>query len=74
MVALPVQLTGLAVLPGAATAAGVLQLTGTAMIGPVLTAAGIGAAVIGVHHALRHSRLAERAVTPSPAAVHVLRV
>ncbi|MEV1289757.1 hypothetical protein [Micromonospora sp. NPDC049679] len=74
MVALPVQLTALGVLPAAVTAAGVLRLTGAAMIGPVLTAAAIGAAVIGVHHALRHSRLSERAVTRSATAVHVLRV
>lgn len=74
MVALPVQLTGLAVLPGTAAATGVFELSGPALIGPVLTAAGVGAAIIGVHHALRHSRLAERAVTLSPDAVHVLRV
>ncbi|MBF9132143.1 hypothetical protein I0C86_24800 [Plantactinospora sp. S1510] len=63
MIALPVQVTGLVMLPGLVTAAGLAPLTGPSMIGMVLTAAVLAIGTIGVRHALRHSRLVERAVT-----------
>lgn len=63
MIGLPLQVAGLVTLPATVTATGLLPLTGPAMLGAVLTAALFVAATIGVRHALRHSRLAERAVT-----------
>ncbi|MDG4791004.1 hypothetical protein O7626_34725 [Micromonospora sp. WMMD1102] len=63
MTALPVQVTGLVMLPTLVTAAGLVPLTSPAMIGMVLTAAVLAVGTIGVRHALRHSRLVERAVT-----------
>jgi len=66
MIALPVQVTGLATLPAMVTATGLAPLTGPSMIGSVLTAAVLAVGLIGVRHALRHSRLVERAVTVRP--------
>ncbi|GAB3966657.1 hypothetical protein V1634_30320 [Plantactinospora veratri] len=63
MVALPVQVTGLVMLPALVTATGLVPLTSPGMIGVVLTAAVLAVGTIGVRHALRHSRLLERAVT-----------
>ncbi len=77
MIAFPVQATGLAALPGAVTATGLVPLTGPTMIGSVLTAAVLMVGAVGVRHALRHSRLAEQAVTlrsVSPRATGVLYV
>jgi hypothetical protein len=67
MIALPVQVTGLASLPAAVTAAGLVPLTAPGTLGLALTAAGLAVVVIGVRHALRHSRLVESAVTLRPA-------
>ncbi|MCW3842432.1 hypothetical protein ONA70_20230 [Micromonospora yasonensis] len=70
LVGLPLQLTALAVLPAVVSAAGVDLLAAPAVAGPTITVAALGAAVIGVRHALRHNRLAERAmptVSPRPA-------
>lgn len=77
MVALPLQLAGLVTLPAAVTATGLVQLTGTATWGPVLTLSGLTGLAIGVRHALRHSRLAEHAISVrprSPGVVDVLNV
>jgi hypothetical protein len=63
MIALPVQVTGLVMLPALVTATGLVPLTSPGMIGVVLTAAVLAVGTIGVRHALRHSRLVERAVT-----------
>lgn len=63
MIALPVQVTGLAMLPALVTATSLVPLTSPGMIGVVLTAAVLAVGTIGVRHALRHSRLVERAVT-----------
>ncbi|AVT30944.1 hypothetical protein C6361_17285 [Plantactinospora sp. BC1] len=63
MIALPVQVTGLVMLPALVTATGLVPLTSPGMIGLVLTVAVLAVGTIGVRHALRHSRLLERAVT-----------
>jgi hypothetical protein len=63
MIALPVQVTALVMLPALVTTAGLVPLTGPNMIGVVLTAAVLAVGLIGIRHALRHSRLVERAVT-----------
>jgi len=63
LLALPIQVTALASVAAVLAAAGVVALTVPAVLGVVLTAAGLAAAGIGVRDALRHSRLAESAVT-----------
>ncbi|MFI6823032.1 hypothetical protein ACIBJE_19045 [Micromonospora sp. NPDC050187] len=55
LVGLPLQVTGLAMMPAVVAA-------GTPLGGPALTLGLLGIAVIGVRHALRHSRLATRAL------------
>ncbi|MFG2056407.1 hypothetical protein ACGFI9_20525 [Micromonospora sp. NPDC048930] len=65
LVGLPLQLTALAVLPSLVSAAGVDLFAGPAVTGPAITVGALGAMVIGVRHALRHNRLAERAMPPA---------
>ncbi|MGC4894353.1 hypothetical protein [Micromonospora sp. DT31] len=66
LIALPLQVTALAVLLGLLPAAGVDLFDTPGVAGPMITAV-LGVAVIGVRHALRHSRLAERARPPAEA-------
>ncbi|MDG4762983.1 hypothetical protein O7632_02480 [Solwaraspora sp. WMMD406] len=71
LLALPVQVTALALLPAAAQAAGGVPMLGTSTDGLVTTGVIVLLAAAGVRHSLRHHGLAERAVTgrmPSPAA------
>lgn len=72
LVVLPVQLTGLLMLPAIGTTlVGVGESTrpaGPATVGLVVTAIALVAVATGVRHALRHSRLEERAVTLRTAA------
>jgi hypothetical protein len=65
MIGLPIQACGLAALPAAV--AGVVPLDGA--VGPAVTAAVPLVVGIGVRHALRHNRLAERAITVPTRAV-----
>ncbi|WDZ86078.1 hypothetical protein [Micromonospora cathayae] len=62
LVGLPLQVTGLALVPAAVTASGVGAVTGTEPTGPALTVALFLVTAIGVRHAMRHSRLAARAL------------
>ncbi|MEU6023529.1 hypothetical protein ACGFIK_10280 [Micromonospora sp. NPDC048871] len=78
MIGLPLQVTGLALLPALIAASGVGQFFGPGATGPAVTIGVLGVVAIGVRHALRHNRLAERAMpqravsSPSPArALHV---
>ncbi|GIJ08647.1 hypothetical protein Van01_18610 [Micromonospora andamanensis] len=77
LLGLPLQVTGLALLPAVVAASGAGQFLGPAATGPAITVAALAVAVIGVRHALRHNRLAERAMperlsSPRPAgALHV---
>ncbi len=66
LIGLPLQVTALAVVPAVISAAGVDLFTGAGATGAAITAGTLGVAAIGVRHALRHNRLAERAL---PAAV-----
>jgi len=66
LVGLPVQVTALVSLPAVAAATGVVAST-PAVLGMAVTAAVLVVATIGVRHALRHSRLRETAVWPTPA-------
>jgi hypothetical protein len=78
MIGFPVQVTALVSLPAVAVATGLLPATGPTLLGVAITAAVLVAATIGVRHALRHSRLRERAVLVrpqrSPRSVGVLEV
>ncbi|MFE9689907.1 hypothetical protein [Micromonospora sp. NPDC005806] len=67
LIGLPLQVTALAVLPAVVSAAGVDLLATPAMAGPAITVGALGVTVIGVRHALRHNRLAERAMPPAAA-------
>ncbi|WP_239559310.1 hypothetical protein [Micromonospora solifontis] len=78
LVGLPLQVTALAVLPAVVSAAGVELLATPAVAGPAITVGALGVIVIGVRHALRHNRLAERTLPPpttvSPRAASPLHV
>ncbi|MFU8875333.1 hypothetical protein [Micromonospora sp. SL4-19] len=65
LVGLPIQLTALAILPAMVEAAGVDLLAAPAVTGPAVTVGVLGVIAIGVRHALRHNRLAERALPPA---------
>lgn len=65
LIGLPLQVTVLAVLPAVISAAGVDLLAAPAVAGPAITVGALGATAIGVRHALRHNRLAERAIPPA---------
>ncbi|MFG3710623.1 hypothetical protein ACIBTZ_16865 [Micromonospora sp. NPDC049460] len=67
LVGLPLQVTGLAILPAVAAASAPEPLFGPGATGPAITVGVLAVAAIGVRHALRHSRLAERAAPPRPA-------
>jgi hypothetical protein len=61
LIALPLQVTALTVVAGTA---GDL-LSGPGATGVAITVGGLAVAAIGVRHALRHNRLAERALPPA---------
>ncbi|MEU2615058.1 hypothetical protein ABZ570_26275 [Micromonospora sp. NPDC007271] len=65
LIGLPIQVTALAVLPAVISAAGVDLLAAPAVAGPAITVGVLGVIAIGVRHALRHNRLAERAMPPA---------
>ncbi|WP_433345967.1 hypothetical protein [Micromonospora sp. CA-111912] len=62
LVGLPLQVTGLATVPGVLSASGLDVFAGPGTTGAAVTVGALGVAAIGVRHALRHSRLAERAL------------
>ncbi|MFG3604054.1 hypothetical protein [Micromonospora chersina] len=68
LIGLPLQMTALAMLGAALPAAGVDLFATPAVAGPATTVAVLGVIAIGVRHALRHNRLAERALPPATAA------
>ncbi|MFC4149187.1 hypothetical protein ACFO0M_23295 [Micromonospora mangrovi] len=68
LIGLPLQVTALAVVPALVSAAGLDLSADPGVAGAAVTVGVLGVAVIGVRHALRHSRLVERA---TPAAVVV---
>jgi hypothetical protein len=71
LLALPLQATGLAAAVGGVLATGWLRLDGTGAIGVLVTALALVVLALGVRHALRHSRLAENAITVRPATAAV---
>jgi hypothetical protein len=64
LVATPLQVTGLAALAGVPIAAGVIELPGAGVAGIVLTAVGVVVLVLGIRHAIRHSRLNVSVLAP----------
>ncbi|SCG79508.1 hypothetical protein GA0070609_5921 [Micromonospora echinaurantiaca] len=68
MIGLPVQVTGLATVPALLTAGGADLLVEPGVTGPAITVGALCVAVLGVRHALRHNRLAERALPAEPLA------
>ncbi|WP_433389017.1 hypothetical protein [Micromonospora sp. KLBMP9576] len=74
LIGLPVQVTGLAILPAVAAASAPEPLFGPGVTGPAITLGVLAVVAIGVRHALRHSRLVERAAPTSPRAAGALHV
>ncbi|MFF4891617.1 hypothetical protein [Micromonospora chersina] len=68
LIGLPLQVTALAMLGAVLPAAGVDLFATPAVAGPATTVAVLGVIAIGVRHALRHNRLAERALPPATVA------
>ncbi|MCX4387565.1 hypothetical protein OG777_11560 [Micromonospora peucetia] len=66
LIGLPVQVTGLGILPAVAAASTPDLPFGAGVTGLAITVGVLGVAAIGVRHALRHSRLVERAVPAHP--------
>ncbi|ADU05628.1 MULTISPECIES: hypothetical protein [Micromonospora] len=67
LIALPLQATAIAVLVAVLPAIGVDLFTAPGVAGPVITVGVLGVCAIGVRHALRHNRLAERAMPAAEA-------
>ncbi|QLQ38630.1 hypothetical protein [Micromonospora robiginosa] len=67
LIALPLHATTLAVLAAMLPAVGLDLFAAPGVAGPAITVAVLGVAAIGVRHALRHNRLAERAMPPAGA-------
>ncbi|MGS2614077.1 hypothetical protein ACVCAH_06030 [Micromonospora sp. LZ34] len=68
MIGFPVQVTGLTTVPALLTAGGADLLVEPGVTGPAITVGALCVAVLGVRHALRHSRLVERAMPAEPTA------
>ena len=66
LVGLPVQVTALTMVPALIVAGGTDLGAQPGVAGPAITIGALAVAVIGVRHALRHNRFAERARTPAP--------
>ncbi|MEV1017145.1 hypothetical protein AB0I95_00520 [Micromonospora sp. NPDC049751] len=72
LVGVPLQVTALAILPAVIAAAGTDLGAEPGITGPAITVGALAVAAIGVRHALRHSRLIERA-QPTAAATRSAR-
>ena len=66
LIGLPLQVTALATLPAVIAATGADLGADPGVTGPAITVGALAVAAIGVRHALRHSRLAERALPDRP--------
>ncbi|TDB81243.1 hypothetical protein [Micromonospora sp. KC721] len=65
LIVLPVQVTALATVPPLLATVGVDLTAGPGRTGPAITVGALVVIAIGVRHALRHNRLAERALPPA---------
>ncbi|MGC4859985.1 hypothetical protein [Micromonospora sp. DT41] len=66
LVGLPLQVTALATMPAVIAAAGADLGAEPGVAGPAITVGALAVAAIGVRHALRHNRLAERTQQTAP--------
>ncbi|SCE86340.1 hypothetical protein GA0070607_2509 [Micromonospora coriariae] len=66
LIGLPLQVTGVLTVPAVIAASGADLFAAPGVTGPAITVGALGILAIGVRHALRHNRLAERA-QPDPA-------
>ncbi|MFD0783751.1 hypothetical protein ACFQZ8_07475, partial [Micromonospora azadirachtae] len=73
LIGLPVQVTALLTVAGMIAASGGDRFTTPGVTGPAITAGALGILAVGVRHALRHNRLAERARAPEPASTRASR-
>ncbi len=73
LVGLPVQVTALATVPALITAAGADLGAEPGVTGPAITVGALTVIAIGVRHALRHSRLAERVRSDPPQSARAAR-
>ncbi|MEH0845120.1 hypothetical protein V6U81_22290, partial [Micromonospora sp. CPCC 205711] len=69
LIGLPLQVTALATVPPLLAAAGLDLAARPGTAGPAITVGGLAVLTIGVRHALRHSRFAERTMPAAPAPV-----
>ncbi|WBB65701.1 hypothetical protein [Micromonospora sp. WMMD812] len=67
LIGLPLQVTGLLTVPALITASGSGLFAAPGVTGPAITVGALVVLAVGVRHALRHNRLAERARRPEPA-------
>jgi hypothetical protein len=67
LIGLPLQVTALATMPAVISASGIAGYAGPGVTGPAITVGALGVTAIGIRHALRHSRLVERALPARPA-------
>ncbi|GAB3949443.1 hypothetical protein [Micromonospora vulcania] len=66
LIGLPLQVTGLLTVPAVIAASDTDLFAAPGVTGPAITVGALGILAIGVRHALRHSRLAERAQPETP--------
>ncbi|KXK61807.1 hypothetical protein AWW66_11520 [Micromonospora rosaria] len=69
LIGLPLQVTGVATVVGVLSANGFGVLDGPGITGPAITVAVLAMTAVAVRHALRHNRLAERALSEPAAAL-----
>ncbi|MEV1332854.1 hypothetical protein AB0J20_25145 [Micromonospora costi] len=67
LVGFPLQVTGLLAVPAVIGAAGGDLLAAPGVTGPAITVGAVAVLAMGIRHALRHNRLAERARPEEPA-------
>ncbi|MFI7606932.1 hypothetical protein ACIBTV_17570 [Micromonospora sp. NPDC049366] len=67
LIGLPLQVTGLLTVPAVITASGSALFAAPGVTGPTITVGAVAVLAVGVRHALRHNRLAERARRPAAA-------
>ncbi|MET7751742.1 hypothetical protein [Micromonospora sp. NPDC005367] len=73
LIGLPLQVTALLTVAGMIVASGGDRFTAPGVTGPAITAGALGILAVGVRHALRHNRLAERARAPETASTRASR-
>ncbi|MEV4196842.1 hypothetical protein [Micromonospora globbae] len=73
LIALPLQVTTLLTVPALVAASGNDRLAAPDVTGPAITVGALAVLAVGIRHALRHNRLAERARQPQPPSARAAR-